>query len=183
MSTIFWKSLCRLFDKYAVARTEHDALVKSRTKIFSNFVAFSENPNFSYNFGQPKDVKIHILTIYEQMDLEMAIIFCKNGYLRDFYTYNNFVCILDDTKLKSNIYLTKFKLSLWCTERCKSIQFKFQITPIQKCQKVMCTRLQRLVNLWTFYVTFAFLHCFCVVPSVPKIILVSYKEKKAGCRV
>ena len=27
-------------------RTEHDALVKSMTKIFSNFVAFSENPNF-----------------------------------------------------------------------------------------------------------------------------------------
>ena len=32
--------------KYSVARTELDALVKSTTKIFSNFVAFSENPNF-----------------------------------------------------------------------------------------------------------------------------------------
>ena len=41
------KNLRRLFDKYDVARTEHDALVKSTTKIFSNFVAFSENPNFS----------------------------------------------------------------------------------------------------------------------------------------
>ena len=40
------KNLRRLFDKYAVVRTEHDALVKSTTKIFSNFVAFSENPNF-----------------------------------------------------------------------------------------------------------------------------------------
>ena len=44
---IFKKNLRRLFDKYAVARTEHDALVKSTTKIFSNFVAFSENPNFT----------------------------------------------------------------------------------------------------------------------------------------
>ena len=35
-----------LTSTYAVARTEHDALVKSSTKIFSNFVAFSENPNF-----------------------------------------------------------------------------------------------------------------------------------------
>ena len=40
------KNLRQLFDKYAVARTEHDALVKSTTKIFSNFVAFSEIPNF-----------------------------------------------------------------------------------------------------------------------------------------
>ena len=48
MSTFFLKNLRRLFDKYAVARTEHDALVKSTTKIFSNFVAFSENPNFMY---------------------------------------------------------------------------------------------------------------------------------------
>ena len=31
---------------YAVERTEHDALVKSMTKILSSFVAFSENPNF-----------------------------------------------------------------------------------------------------------------------------------------
>ena len=43
------KNLRRLFDKYAVARTEHDALVKSTMKIFSNFVAFSENPNFNKN--------------------------------------------------------------------------------------------------------------------------------------
>ena len=28
------------------ARTEHDALVKKSIKIFSNFVAFSDNPNF-----------------------------------------------------------------------------------------------------------------------------------------
>jgi hypothetical protein len=40
------KNLRQLFDKYAVVSTEHDALVKSKTKIFSNFVAFSENPNF-----------------------------------------------------------------------------------------------------------------------------------------
>ena len=47
MSTFVFKNLRRLFDKYAVARTKHDALVKSTTKIFSNFVAFSENPNFN----------------------------------------------------------------------------------------------------------------------------------------
>ena len=41
------KNLRRLFDKlYAVARTEHDVLVKSTTKIFSNLVACSENPSF-----------------------------------------------------------------------------------------------------------------------------------------
>ena len=48
MTTFVLKNLRRLFDKYAVARTEHDALVKSTTKIFSNFVAFSENPNFTF---------------------------------------------------------------------------------------------------------------------------------------
>ena len=37
-----------LTSKYAVARTEHDNLVKSMPKIFSNFVAFSENPNFKW---------------------------------------------------------------------------------------------------------------------------------------
>jgi hypothetical protein len=42
------KNLRQLFDKYAVARTEHDPIVKSTTKIFSNFVAFSENPNFKH---------------------------------------------------------------------------------------------------------------------------------------
>ena len=46
MSTFVLKNLRWLFDKYAVAHTEHDDLVKSTTKIFSNFVAFSENPNF-----------------------------------------------------------------------------------------------------------------------------------------
>ena len=45
MSTFVFKNLCRLFD--SVAQTEHDALVKSTTKIFSTFVAFSENPNFN----------------------------------------------------------------------------------------------------------------------------------------
>ena len=42
------KNLRRLFDKYTVARTEHDALVKSTTKIFSNVVAFSEDTNFTH---------------------------------------------------------------------------------------------------------------------------------------
>ena len=46
MSTFVLKNLRRLFDKYTVARTEQYALVKSTTKIFSNFVAFSENPSF-----------------------------------------------------------------------------------------------------------------------------------------
>ena len=46
-TTFVLKNLRRLFDKYTAARTEHDALVKSKTKIFSNFVAFSENPNFN----------------------------------------------------------------------------------------------------------------------------------------
>ena len=40
---ILKKNLRQLFDKYAVAQTEHNALFKSTTKIFSNFVAFSEN--------------------------------------------------------------------------------------------------------------------------------------------
>ena len=40
LSTFVFKNLRRLFNKYAIARTEHGALV------FSNFVAFSEIPNF-----------------------------------------------------------------------------------------------------------------------------------------
>ena len=47
MTTFVLKNLRQLFDKYTVVRTEHNALVKSTTKIFSNFVAFSENPNFN----------------------------------------------------------------------------------------------------------------------------------------
>ena len=47
MTTFVFKNLRQRFDNYAVARTEHDALVKSTTKIFSNFVAFSENSNFN----------------------------------------------------------------------------------------------------------------------------------------
>ena len=38
------KNLCRL-NKYTVARTEDNALFISTTKIFSNFVVFSENLN------------------------------------------------------------------------------------------------------------------------------------------
>ena len=34
LTTFVLKNLRQLFDKYAVARTEHDALVKSTTKIF-----------------------------------------------------------------------------------------------------------------------------------------------------
>ena len=33
MTTFVFKNLCRLFDKYAVVRIEHVALVKSMTKI------------------------------------------------------------------------------------------------------------------------------------------------------
>ena len=47
LTTSVLKNLRQLFDKYAVARKEHDALVKSTTKIFSNFVAFSENIKFN----------------------------------------------------------------------------------------------------------------------------------------
>ena len=43
---IYLKNLRQLFDKYAVVRTEHDTFVKSMTKIFSNFVAFSVNSDF-----------------------------------------------------------------------------------------------------------------------------------------
>ena len=46
LTTFVLKNLCRIFDKYAVARTAHDALVKSIAKNFSNFVAISENANF-----------------------------------------------------------------------------------------------------------------------------------------
>ena len=42
LSTFLKKNLRQLFDKYAVAHTEHDALVKNTMKIFSNFVASSE---------------------------------------------------------------------------------------------------------------------------------------------
>ena len=37
LPTFVLKNLRRLLDKYAVARTEHDAHVKSTMKIFSNF--------------------------------------------------------------------------------------------------------------------------------------------------
>ena len=47
VSTFVCHNLRRLFDNYAVACTEYDALVKSTTKVFSNFVAFSENLNFN----------------------------------------------------------------------------------------------------------------------------------------
>ena len=37
------------------ARTEHDALDKKSTKILSNFVDFSDNPNFNRN-GKKTDI-------------------------------------------------------------------------------------------------------------------------------
>ena len=53
----------RLFGtiEYAVARTEHAALVKSTMKIFSNFVAFSENPNFKPKMLIPRsEILLHL---------------------------------------------------------------------------------------------------------------------------
>ena len=50
-----------LLQLYAVARTEHEALVKSTTKIFSNFVAFSENPNFNIKFFMWNKIDILVL--------------------------------------------------------------------------------------------------------------------------
>ena len=72
------KNLRKLFDKYAVALTEHDALVKSMKKIFSNFVAFSENPNFTLRIQ-----KYYELSIYEQNNLQM---FCIE-YVSRFLTW------------------------------------------------------------------------------------------------
>ena len=54
------KKLRRLFDKYAVARTEDDALVKSTMKIFSNFMAFSENPNFNITIERNDLLKMNL---------------------------------------------------------------------------------------------------------------------------
>ena len=44
LSTFVLKNLRRLFDNYAVARTEHDALVKSTTKIFFKFCGLLRKP-------------------------------------------------------------------------------------------------------------------------------------------
>ena len=60
LTTFVLKNLRRLFDKYAVARTEHGALVKSTTKIFPNFVAFSENPNFTLHPSPSEISRRHI---------------------------------------------------------------------------------------------------------------------------
>ena len=54
LDNIVLKNLRRLFDKYTVARTEQDTLFKSTPKIFSNFMAFSENPLWS---SPPKGVQ------------------------------------------------------------------------------------------------------------------------------
>ena len=54
MSTFIFKNLCWLFNKYAVARTEHNILVKTTMKIFSNFLAFSENPNCTKSITFPQ---------------------------------------------------------------------------------------------------------------------------------
>ena len=43
--TIRWREI-----SICLCLPEHDTLVKSTTKIFSNFVAFSENPNFTMHF-------------------------------------------------------------------------------------------------------------------------------------
>ena len=42
--TFVFKNLRRLFDKYAVARIEHDTLVKSTTKIFFKFRGLLRKP-------------------------------------------------------------------------------------------------------------------------------------------
>ena len=43
MSTFVFENRCQLFGKYAVARTEHDALVKSIKKIFFQILWPSHN--------------------------------------------------------------------------------------------------------------------------------------------
>ena len=77
MSTFVLKNLRRLFDKYAVARTEPNALVKSTTKIFSNFVAFSENPNFTYleNTERREVIRQTWGTVQKESDQESKLIF------------------------------------------------------------------------------------------------------------
>ena len=44
LSTFILKNLRQLFDKYAVARTEHDALVKSTTNFFVKFCGLLRKP-------------------------------------------------------------------------------------------------------------------------------------------
>ena len=57
LTTFVLKNLRPLFDKYTVAGTEPDALVKSTTKILKKFVAFSENPNFKKRIDNTKTIK------------------------------------------------------------------------------------------------------------------------------
>ena len=53
MTTFVLKNLRRLFDKYAVACTEHDALVKSTTKIFFKFCDLLRKPK-QFNLNTSK---------------------------------------------------------------------------------------------------------------------------------
>ena len=57
MSTFVFKNLCQLFDKYAVARTEHNTLVKSTSKIFFKFCGLLRKP------------KLYLHTKFEAADL------------------------------------------------------------------------------------------------------------------
>ena len=49
LSTFVLKNLRQLFDKYAVARTKHDALVKSTTMIFFKFCGLLRKPKLYVN--------------------------------------------------------------------------------------------------------------------------------------
>jgi hypothetical protein len=66
-------------------RTEHGALVKSTMKILSNFVTFSENPNFTGHSSTPN-------CSTDQNRLKSQIMLYKESSPQDFI-YNDFLVI------------------------------------------------------------------------------------------
>ena len=103
----FFLNLRRLFDKYAV-RTEHDALVKSTTKIFSNSEAFSENPDFIMKGFKVKYVFQSLINICFQFRwhfLVHALCFVSNDFCATSQIFERFLAtrlLLNISKLSNN---------------------------------------------------------------------------------
>ena len=64
MTTFVLKNLRRPFDKYAVAPTEHDALVKRTTKIFFKFCGLLRKPKLYYLV---KWILLHGMLLWRQL--------------------------------------------------------------------------------------------------------------------
>jgi hypothetical protein len=84
LSIFVFKNLPRLFDNYAVARTEQDALVKSTTKIFFRFCGLLRKPKLE----KATQICKKKLTLQINFRSKLEILSNFSGFLRIYEIYH-----------------------------------------------------------------------------------------------